>query len=416
MKAYARPIILVAGRGGPGRLARVPLRSLPAAPGPDYSSFCDVSETVSCEAVYQSAYGTVYGVPVAAGGAIWSGLVLLLAARGMGSPGTRARDRQPPAMSSCCRCSVSLRCSTSATRPSSCSRRCACCASTVYVARHRHLHRLEQRDVDRRSRRCRRACCAISARCSCTRSRPRWPFSGSSARSRSSRSSRAKRSRPRAARAAAAPAPIETLDAAQLAEWHAWLDSAAARARDARRPATSRCVLIKFNDYQCPSCRETWQLYQGVIAKCEAERTRGVRRSRPGLPAGSRVRRRRRPRGRRARRPLRCASRKPGTGAGDGGVALRAPAGADPGSGQRRGSRGGGGRRLRRAVPQGARRRCAKMHRLGNKLGVTRDPDVLPERHQDAQSSRGASRRRDRVRASEGVRPAVGHPGPREGT
>jgi uncharacterized membrane protein len=48
-----------------------------------YTSFCDVSATVSCEAVYESAYGTIRGVPVAAGGVIWSALVLLLAYRGM---------------------------------------------------------------------------------------------------------------------------------------------------------------------------------------------------------------------------------------------------------------------------------------------------------------------------------------------
>lgn len=48
-----------------------------------YTSFCNVSETVSCEAVYESAYGTVRGVPVAAGGVIWSALVCLLAYRGM---------------------------------------------------------------------------------------------------------------------------------------------------------------------------------------------------------------------------------------------------------------------------------------------------------------------------------------------
>src|SRR5688572_14134137 len=50
---------------------------------PNYTSFCDISETVSCEAVYQSAYGSVAGVPVAAGGAIWSALVLLLAFVGL---------------------------------------------------------------------------------------------------------------------------------------------------------------------------------------------------------------------------------------------------------------------------------------------------------------------------------------------
>ena len=28
---------------------------------------------------------------------------------------------------------------------------------------------------------------------------------------------------------------------------------------------------IKFNDYQCPSCRATWAMYRGVIAKYEKE-------------------------------------------------------------------------------------------------------------------------------------------------
>lgn len=51
-----------------------------------YTSFCDVSETVSCEAVYQSEYGTIRGVPVAAGGVIWAAAVLLLAAWGMRKP------------------------------------------------------------------------------------------------------------------------------------------------------------------------------------------------------------------------------------------------------------------------------------------------------------------------------------------
>src|SRR5690349_20793999 len=52
---------------------------------PTYSSFCDVSETVSCEAVLESPYAWMFGMPVATGGAIWAALVLLLAWRGMGS-------------------------------------------------------------------------------------------------------------------------------------------------------------------------------------------------------------------------------------------------------------------------------------------------------------------------------------------
>jgi uncharacterized membrane protein len=48
-----------------------------------YTSFGDINESVSCEAVLESPYATVRGIPVAAGGVIWSVLVLLIAARGM---------------------------------------------------------------------------------------------------------------------------------------------------------------------------------------------------------------------------------------------------------------------------------------------------------------------------------------------
>ena len=45
---------------------------------PGYTAFCDVNTTVSCTEVYQSRYGSVGGVPVALGGVFWFGLVLLL--------------------------------------------------------------------------------------------------------------------------------------------------------------------------------------------------------------------------------------------------------------------------------------------------------------------------------------------------
>jgi uncharacterized membrane protein len=46
---------------------------------PGYTSFCDVSETVSCSSVYRSAYGTVMGIPTALVGLLWFLLVFLLA-------------------------------------------------------------------------------------------------------------------------------------------------------------------------------------------------------------------------------------------------------------------------------------------------------------------------------------------------
>ena len=57
---------------------------------PGYTSFCDISESVSCTQVYLSRFGSVRGIPVALLGAFWFGLVLLLTAaaeRGSGALG-----------------------------------------------------------------------------------------------------------------------------------------------------------------------------------------------------------------------------------------------------------------------------------------------------------------------------------------
>src|SRR5688572_2886581 len=45
---------------------------------PDYTSFCDLSATVSCKAAYLSRYGSVAGVPVAVGGILFFTWVLML--------------------------------------------------------------------------------------------------------------------------------------------------------------------------------------------------------------------------------------------------------------------------------------------------------------------------------------------------
>ena len=49
---------------------------------PGYTSFCDINERVSCTQVYLSRFGSVGGIPVALLGAFWCGLVLLLAVAG----------------------------------------------------------------------------------------------------------------------------------------------------------------------------------------------------------------------------------------------------------------------------------------------------------------------------------------------
>jgi len=47
---------------------------------PSYASFCDISATWSCATVYESRYGAFRGVPIAVGGVIWFAVATLLAA------------------------------------------------------------------------------------------------------------------------------------------------------------------------------------------------------------------------------------------------------------------------------------------------------------------------------------------------
>jgi uncharacterized membrane protein/protein-disulfide isomerase len=47
---------------------------------PSYTSFCDVSSTLNCTQAYLSRYGTLWGVPVALAGVLYFVLILLLAA------------------------------------------------------------------------------------------------------------------------------------------------------------------------------------------------------------------------------------------------------------------------------------------------------------------------------------------------
>lgn len=48
-----------------------------------YHSVCDINQTWNCSDLYESRYGAFYGVPVAVGGVIWSAAVTLLAAVGL---------------------------------------------------------------------------------------------------------------------------------------------------------------------------------------------------------------------------------------------------------------------------------------------------------------------------------------------
>jgi protein-disulfide isomerase len=69
--------------------------------------------------------------------------------------------------------------------------------------------------------------------------------------------------------AAAASTPTEQLTAEQSAEWDKWLD-AQPRAQEVEPDGNTKVLVVKFNDWQCPACRQLWLEYRGIIAKYEA--------------------------------------------------------------------------------------------------------------------------------------------------
>lgn len=260
MNAYARPIILA--------LAAI---ALAASLGslyvhyqllhdPSYASVCDVNETISCAAVYESSYATIRGVPVAAGGAIWSALVLLLAGWGMGSS-DRTRASVAPGYifvlsviglaavfywgyvsffvlgKMCLLCTAVYASVIGIFLVSS-------GATDISVASLPGRFLPDVRTVFTQPVTAVLAVVWLAGATGLVTF-----FQGSDIQAQS----------------AAAP-PAESLDAAQLAEWHAWLDKQP-RMPEVAPAGAVKVLLIKFNDYECPSCRASWVAYRDVIAK-----------------------------------------------------------------------------------------------------------------------------------------------------
>ena len=240
---------------------------------PSYSSFCDVSETVSCQQVLKSEYGTVAGIPVAAGGAIWSALMLILSVWGMRAP--KSEDAARAAGYSFILSTVGL-------------------AAVFYLAYAsffvlRHMCPL---------------CVTMYVSVigaffvSAGAAGPLGSLLSGIGRDAATvlRSPTAialtviwlamsiglvaffphERTVSEAAAATPEPVPVETLTPEQLVELHAWLDRQP-RVPEAAPTQDAKVLLLKFNDYQCPTCRQTWILYKDIIEKYEKEYPRVFR-------------------------------------------------------------------------------------------------------------------------------------------
>jgi uncharacterized membrane protein len=263
MTKYARPLILALALLALGASIAALYVHYRVIKDPTYSSFCDINETVSCEAVLQSPYATVRGIPVAAGGVIWSALVLLLAARGM------RRDKPDEYAAASAYIFVLATIGLSAVLYLGYAsffvigKACPLCMS-VYVAvigiflisggTSMALGKLPARlSSDLRSI-ATSPTPAVIALLFILGSVSLVAFFP-----------RAEAPTVTATGEVYTP-PTETIDPDQLAEFNKWIDSQPRVSVPV--PANgAQVVIVKFNDYQCPSCRQAYVEYKGIVAK-----------------------------------------------------------------------------------------------------------------------------------------------------
>jgi uncharacterized membrane protein len=239
---------------------------------PSYSSFCDISESVSCAQVLQSSYATVAGVPVAAGGAIWSAAVLLLALWGMRQTSSELAGRVAGYIFAFATIGLAVVFYYGYASFFVLGAACPLCMTMyasvagiflVSAAAATSLTQIPARlgedlkGLTRSQSGTTMAVAWLAASIALVVLFPRQEAFGSQGPSVVD----------------AIPAPeLEALTPEQLAEWHKYLDAQTPVAEPSLLPtAPMKVRLIKFNDYQCPSCRMTYALYRGVIAKYEKE-------------------------------------------------------------------------------------------------------------------------------------------------
>ena len=240
---------------------------------PTYISFCDVNETVSCEAVYRSAYGTLFGVPVAAGGAIWSAFVLMLAGYGMRAPRSEAAGQAAGYVFLSAVVGLAAVFYYAYASFFVLEKTCLLCVA-IYVAvigiffvssaaAPSGIAVLKDIGRDLSGVLANPAALGLGAA---------WLVASLALVGLFPRESIGDAAGP----AQAAAVPLETLDPAALTEWHRWLDNQPKK-QEALPAAGVKVLVLKFNDYQCPACRMTYMAYRDIIAKYEVSHPEAFR-------------------------------------------------------------------------------------------------------------------------------------------
>lgn len=257
MTALARKLLTLFGVLGLAASAAATWVHYQLLANPDYSSFCDISATVSCKQAYLSRYGSVAGVPVAVGGLIFFTLVLLLV--WAGRRGRPAADSAPAYMFALSTIGLALVLYLAYASFFILKEVCPLCVTTyvavigVFIvsggANVLPMSRLPGRAIRDIGVLVRRPLALIVA----------LVFLGSAA------GAIVFFPRPQqAALAAQMPAPALTVD--QRSEFERWWDLQDKVEMPYPKDG-AKVVIVKFNDYQCPPCKQTYMAFEPILAR-----------------------------------------------------------------------------------------------------------------------------------------------------
>ena len=228
-----------------------------------YQSFCDVNTSVNCAQAYLSRYGSLFGIPVAIGGVLYFALVLLIGGVA-GRPLSRARETAPAYIFA---------------------------LSTIALAFVLYLGWASYFVLKTFCILC--AITYVSVIAIFIISGGATPFPMTTLPGRAKRDLRTLASSPLAlvltlafvvmavsafavfprdgaasgqSAAAAAPAPLPVVtdeDRGNLAKW--W--DVQPKSELPISADNAKVLIVKFNDYQCPACKATYEAYKPIIAK-----------------------------------------------------------------------------------------------------------------------------------------------------
>ena len=232
---------------------------------PAYASVCDVSSTVSCSQAYLSRYGSFWGVPVAIGGLVYFALVLALAGLG-GRRTSPARDHVGGYIFALSTIALAFVLYLAWASFFQLKAVCLLCVTT-YVAVvaifiiSGGATKVPMTTLPRRALRDAGALAKSPAALLLT-----VLFVGGAAALISAFQGE---NAPAEMAAAAAP-QYPPLTDAQRAEFEKWWDVQPKVDLPIDRQG-AKVLVVKFNDFQCPPCRLTYNEYKGVLAKYAAK-------------------------------------------------------------------------------------------------------------------------------------------------